>query len=78
MIDFLLIVLCGALLLFLVLWMLFAVVCFSKASAETTDPEPDICEESEPGIQLIGYAVEHLKWKSKRGYCWGGGYKYDD
>ena len=78
--DILATALFGALFFLFVFWILFAVCCFHAASAETKRDIPEEAEEpvTDTSVQLIGYAVDHLQWKSKRGYCWGGGWNYDE
>ena len=79
--NILLIALCGALLFFLVFWIIFAIACFSKAYAESKEEVAPIQEYDPPAsnieLALISYSVDHLRWKRKRGYLWGGGYRYD-
>ena len=75
------IALCGALFFILVFWILFAACCFHAASAETKKDIPEPVEEepaTDTSICLIGYAVDHIRWKAKRGYLWEGGWKYGD
>ena len=78
--DILSIALCGALFFLLAFWMLFAVCCFHAASAETKRDIPEPVEEpaTDTSICLIGYAVDHMRWKRQRGYLWGGGWNYGD
>lgn len=75
--DILLTALCGALFLVLAFWMLFAVCCFHHAYAEAKEDISEAYEEptTDTSINLIYCAVDHLHWKSKRGYLWGGGWR---
>lgn len=67
----------GALSFFLGVWIVFAVVCFRDAwtrDKKEAEKPLDIQEDT----TLIRMSVEHLRWKEKRGYLWGGGWKYEN